>query len=705
MAFLNSIFLFSLAAVAVPLLIHLLSRQRVKVISFSSLEFLKLLQRQKMRRVRLRQLLLLLLRTLIVLSVVLAFARPVLKGIFSAGLSARARTSAVLLLDNSYSMGVNTPRGRIFDRAKRRAAEVIELLKDGDEAWIHVVSDVPTFKQYTQDFASLMGMIEDFDLSYRTTRIRSALVSATEVLAQSKNANREVYLITDMRRNGWRDLLQGEAIPLVEGATIFLLPVSTEKSENIGVDKVEFLDRLLEAGKPLSLRATVTNHSDRKRENVLIQMFAQKKRVGQTTLDIEAHRTQSADFVAVFDKPGQVSGYVEIEDDDLLVDNRQYFSITVPEKIRVLIVGRTEIDAHYLELALNPFETSQSLILPTVSSVNQLGRYSLGDFDVVLLTNVPRLSDAQLSRLESYVEGGRGVVILLGNDIDPRYYNAQLLPTLFPSTLGAPVGVMGEKGSFHTFGDIEHEHPIFKGLLQKRTTIESPEFYLMYDVKPSAEVAPIISYSNGKIALAETRRERGRTVLFTSAADPDWTNIMRKGIYVPLLYRVVQYLATDLAELEEHNLVGTTVRKEVGGLDFHQRVRCIEPTGEERAIELKSSGGGFTVDYEHTEHPGVYRLITESEELKNFAVNIDPAESDLALIETDRIREVLEGVSVHEVDQGESVEEYVLQTRYGRELWKQFLLVAFLLMCVEMLVARETRRDDRVKNHEGKQVE
>ena len=705
MAFLNSIFLFSLAAVAVPLLIHLLSRQRVKVISFSSLEFLKLLQRQKMRRVRLRQLLLLLLRTLIVLSVVLAFARPVLKGIFSAGLSARARTSAVLLLDNSYSMGVNTPRGRIFDRAKRRAAEVIELLKDGDEAWIHVVSDVPTFKQYTQDFASLMGMIEDFDLSHRTTRIRSALVSATEVLAQSKNANREVYLITDMRRNGWRDLLQGEAISLVEGATIFLLPVSTEKSENIGVDKVEFLDRLLEAGKPLSLRATVTNHSDRKRENVLIQMFAQKKRVGQTTLDIEAHRTQSADFVAVFDKPGQVSGYVEIEDDDLLVDNRQYFSITVPEKIRVLIVGRTEIDAHYLELALNPFETSQSLILPTVSSVNQLGRYSLGDFDVVLLTNVPRLSDAQLSRLESYVEGGRGVVILLGNDIDPRYYNAQLLPTLFPSTLGTPIGVMGEKGSFHTFGDIEHEHPIFKGLLQKRTTIESPEFYLMYDVKPSAEVAPIISYSNGKIALAETRRERGRTVLFTSAADPDWTNIMRKGIYVPLLYRVVQYLATDLAELEEHNLVGTTVRKEVGGLDFHQRVRCIEPTGEERAIELKSSGGGFTVDYEHTEHPGVYRLITESEELKNFAVNIDPAESDLALIETDRIREVLEGVSVHEVDQGESVEEYVLQTRYGRELWKQFLLVAFLLMCVEMLVARETRRDDRVKNHEGKQVE
>lgn len=697
MAFLNTIFLFALAAAAVPLLIHLLNRQKIKIISFSSLEFLKLLQRQKMRRVKLRQLILLLLRTLIVLSVVLAFARPVLKGVFSAGLSARARTSAVLLLDNSFSMGVNTPRGTLFDIARGRAQEVVGLLRNGDETWVHLVSDVSAFQQYTQNFTELRETIESFDLSNRTTHMRSALISATEVLAQSRNANKEVYLITDMRRNGWQDLAQGEAVPFVEDATLFVLPVSSGQTENISIDGVAFLDRLLEVGKPVGLRAVVTNHSDRKRENILVQLFTNGKRMGQTTLDIEAHRTQNADFVVVFDKPGQISGYVEVEDDDLLVDNREYFSIAVPEKIRVLIVGRREADAHYLRLALNPFETSQSLVLPTVSSVDQLGRYAVGDFDVVLLTNVPRLSEAQRSRLQSYVEGGRSVVILLGNDIDPRYYNSQLLPTLFPSTIGAPLGTLGEKSSFLTFGQIESEHPIFKGLLQKRETIESPEFYLIYDVKPSAVVIPIISYSNGKVALAETRTGRGRTVLFTSAADPQWTNLMRKGIYVPLLYRVVQYLATDLSEIEEHNLVGTVVRKEVGGLEFHQRVRCIEPTGEERAIELKSSGGSFFVEYEHTESPGIYRLVTEHEDLKNFAVNADPSESDMTRIEMDRIEEALQGVSVHNVDQEESVEEYVLRTRYGRELWKQFLLVAFLLMCAEMLIAREKRRDDGVE--------
>lgn len=693
MAFLNSIFLFALAAVTVPLLIHLFSRQRVKTVYFSSLEFLKVLQRQKMRRVKLRQLILLLLRTLIVLFVVLAFARPALKGVFSAGLSARARTTAVILLDNSFSMGLSTPRGILFDRAKEKAMEVVELLKEGDEAWFLLASDVPAVVHHTQDFAGLRRVIEESDLSNRTTDVRAALISATELLTRSKNANLEVYLITDMRRNGWRDILQGEALPLAEGSTLFVLPVAERRDENVSIDGVEFLDRLLEAGKPINLQATVANHSDRKREDLLVQLYVEGKRIGQTTLDLEADRTSRADFVAVFDEPGQVSGYVEIEEDDLPLDDRRYFAMNVPEKIRVLIIGRTEADGRYLKLALNPFETDRSLIIPTVTSVDRLGRYALPDFDVILLANVPRLSEAQLSRLESYVEGGRGVVILLGNDIDPRFYNSQLLPTLFPATLKSPIGTIGEKGSFLTLGTIDYDHPIFKGLFSEKNEFESPRFYLVYDVSPSAGVEPIIFYSNGRVALAEARTGQGRTMLFSSAADPNWTDLVRKGIYLPLLYRVVQYLATDLAALEERNLVGSAVRKEVGGLELGQGVLCVEPDGEERAIEPKSSGSAFLLEFEHTEAPGIYRFLSGPRAIKSFAVNVDPAESDLTTIETDQVEEVLKPIPVHIIGSGQTIEEFVLRARYGRELWKQFLLVAFILMCVEMLIAREGREN------------
>ena len=692
MTFLNSIFLFGLAAVTLPLLIHLFSRQRVKTISFSTLEFLKLLQRQKMRRVRLRQLILLILRTLIVLFVVLAFARPALRGVLSAGLSARAQTTAVIVVDNSFSMGLNTPRGLLFEQAKEKATEVVELLKTGDEAYFLLVSDAPAVVDHTEDFATLRKEVEESELSHRTTDIRAALISAAELLGRSKSANREIYLITDMQRSGWEDLLGGEVVAVTEGVTLYVIPVTEPRAENVSIEEIEFLDRLLEVGKPLTLRATITNHSDRKRENVLVQLFVSGKRIGQTMVDLEARRSSRAELAAVFDAPGQISGYVELEEDDLPFDDRRYFAISVPEKIRVLIVGRADIDAHYLRLALNPFEKPHSLVLPTVTSVDRLGSYALGEFDVIILANVPRLSEAQLSRLESSVEGGKGVIIFLGDDIDPRFYNSRLLPTLFPAVLLSPVGKMGDTSTFLTFGTIDHEHPIFKGLLQEKSEIESPKFYLIYDVRPDAVVEPIISYSNGKVALAETRKGQGRAVLFSSAADPDWTNLLRRGIYVPLLYRVVQYLATDLAALEERTLVGEAVSKEVGDIEFGEGVVCVGPDGSELAIEPRSSGTAFLLECEDTETPGVHRFISGRTLLRHFAVNVNPVESNLATIERAEVEEVLGGMSVHMIDPGRTVEEYVLRARYGQELWKQFLLVAFLLMCVEMLVARERRK-------------
>ena len=705
MTFLNSIFLFALGAVLIPLLIHLFSRQRVKTIHFSSLDFLKLLQRQKMRRVRLRQLILLLLRTLIVLFVILAFARPALKGVLSAGLSTRARTSAVLLLDTSFSMGLRTPKGLLFDLAKEKAIEIVDLLSEGDEAWFLLAARVPDIVLHTQDFTLLRRTIAETDLSSEPTNIRGALLSAMELLAKSKNANKEIYLITDMQRTGWQGLLQGKAFPSSENIGLFLLPLVDEGGGNVSIDRVEFLDRLLEAGKPFNLQATVTNHSEQKKENLLMQLYVDGKRIGQTALDVEAGRTSRADFAAVFERPGQVSGYVEIEEDDLALDDRRYFAIRVPEKIRVLVVARAESDAHYLKLALNPYETSQSFVFPTVTSVDRLSQYALNDFDVILLANVPRLSSAQLSRLEKAIESGRGGVILLGNDIDPRFYNSQLLPTLCPATLRSPIGTIGEKSSFLTFGTMDFDHPLFKGVLSEKSKIESPNFYLAYDVSLSPATEPIISYSNGKVALGEARKGAGRTMLFSTAADPEWSNLWRKGIYVPLLYRIVQYLATDLSSLEEHILVGSVVKKEIGNIEFGKKIVCVEPDGEEQTIEPQTSGSSFVFEYQHTANAGIYKLLSGEEHVLNFAVNVDPSESDLAKIEDSQVEEAVKGILVHRIHPDQSIEKCVLQARYGRELWKHFLLIALILMCIEMLIAKENRRNrSREKQSSKKDV-
>ncbi len=693
MAFLHSIFLVALGAAAVPLLIHLFSRQKVRTIPFSSLDFLKLLQRQKMRKVRLRQLLLLILRTLIVLLVVLAFARPALKGVFSAGLSSQARTSAVILLDHSLSMGLRTPRGLLFEQAKEKAREVVSLLREGDEVWFVLLSDRPRLVQHAQDFSGLKRAIDEAGLSNGSTNVRSGLLTAADLLSSSRNANKEVYLITDLRRNGWAELADGKPVPFDERTTLFLLSVQGSDGRTVSVDDLEFLDRLLETGKSTNIQAAVSNHTDRKWESLVASLYVDGKRVAQTDLDLEPGLKAMADFAAVFDRPGLVSGYVEIEADDLPADDRRYFSIRIPEKIKVLIVNRIESEAYHLQLALNPSGSSQSLILPTVTTVDRLSQYNLSDFDVVLLSNVPRLSETQLSRLQSSVESGTGCIILLGNDIDPRFYNAELLPALCPALLRAPVGSSTDQSSFLSFGAINYSHPIFKGLLSDKSKFESPHFYLSYDMQLAPTTEPVISYGNGRAALAEGRKGSGTVMLFSTAADPAWTNLWRTGIYVPLLYRVVQYLATDLVSLEEKNLVGTVVEKEVGSIRLGQQAVCREPDGDEQAVELKSVGGRLMFRYDHTEETGVYDLLVGREPMLGFAVNPDPVESDMGRIDPGQVKELLKNERVHVLDADANVESSVLATRYGREMWRYCLLAALALMCAEMLIARERKQN------------
>jgi len=144
MTFLNSAILFGLAAAAIPIIIHFLTRQKAKTILFSSLRFLKLLEDQQIKRLKMKQVLLLIIRTLIILFIILAFARPTMKGNFFSGIGTSAETSAVIILDNSLSMGIRSGGELIYDKAKKAALDLEPVFNFGDELYgIYATSGTP----------------------------------------------------------------------------------------------------------------------------------------------------------------------------------------------------------------------------------------------------------------------------------------------------------------------------------------------------------------------------------------------------------------------------------------------------------------------------------------------------------------------------------------------------------------------------------
>ena len=143
MTFLNPVILFGLLAASIPILIHLLNLRKLKKIEFSTLQFLKELQKNKIRKIKFKQWLLLALRVLIILCIVTAFARPTLVGVSIGGTTSAAKTTAVFLLDDTFSMSVVDQEGSYFNQAKETIKKLLIQFEEGDEVGLILVSHQP----------------------------------------------------------------------------------------------------------------------------------------------------------------------------------------------------------------------------------------------------------------------------------------------------------------------------------------------------------------------------------------------------------------------------------------------------------------------------------------------------------------------------------------------------------------------------------
>jgi hypothetical protein len=246
LGFLNSGFLIALGAITLPIIIHLLNRRRVRKVPFSTLEFIYELSRRRMRKVNLRRILILLLRTLAVLFIVLTFAKPTLRSAAAFLLPGAAPKNVVIALDASYSMGVDWETGTSFTRAKEVAKQVIDETGKDDLVNIVVFSSRAEvlFEKGTRNKQLLKNAIDRAELTREGTSVERAVQTAYELTEQSDLGYGEVYVISDFRLSGDSTLVSTPP----EGCRVMLLPIHHEAVDNVSIDRILVPRKLLRAG-------------------------------------------------------------------------------------------------------------------------------------------------------------------------------------------------------------------------------------------------------------------------------------------------------------------------------------------------------------------------------------------------------------------------------------------------------------------------
>jgi Aerotolerance regulator N-terminal/von Willebrand factor type A domain len=663
---LNPLFLWGMSLGAVPIIIHLLQRRRYRVRRWAAMEFLQLSVRNTARRLRLEQILLLVLRALILMLAALALARPVANTAALPLLSRNAHVHATLLLDNSYSMGYRPPTadrrpmvgvgsaldGRRsastastnFERARERALELIrDGLRQGDSVSVILAGDPPQalIRRPTFDLAGAARQIRAAPLSDTGTDFAKAARLCLETLKDAPHPNREVYLITDNQARGWTNgqTERLTALPaasravwreLAARARLNVVAVGEPAPQNVAVLGVGPTHGLVTTRDPTLMEARVANYGDRPQTGLLATLIVDGRAGASTRVDLPAHGEATVRFTQLFPTPGVHAGSVRVTPDRLPRDNEAFFRLAVRDRLRVLCLnGRPSAEpqrdaAFYLTYALSPAidGAPQGIIQPTVLSGNSFGGANLRGYDVVILADVGALGAADTRALEHFVQDGGGALIFLGESTDRAYYNRLHAerPSLMPARLESSRSAAGAPPSLDA---ASIDHPAlarFKNAGDIDLGTAEFERYFALALQDSDRSARVMCrFTNGLPAIVEKSYGLGKVVLVASSSGAEGNNLPYKPAYLPLLHQMVAYLAQG-PDGAKNLTVGDRLVKTLdladgaaGGrpLDLADaRFRLTEPDGDTTTLRpvALDPGRGPVIRFDRTRRAGLYQL-------------------------------------------------------------------------------------------------
>ncbi|MEO0625994.1 MAG: BatA domain-containing protein, partial [Bacteroidota bacterium] len=412
MQFLYPTFLWALAALAIPVIIHLFYFRRFRKVYFSNVSFLKEVKEETSARSRLRNLLVLLMRLLAIACLVFAFAQPFIPAEQEV---ARGRKAVSIYVDNSFSMQAESDQLPLLEMAKRRAKDIVRAY--GVEDRFQLLSNDFSGKQqrlYGQE--EVIDLIEELEIGPQTRLLSSVLARQEAALNLDNIPNKIAYQLSDFQRTV-SDLNDDVDSTL----QLNLVPLRAVRESNIAIDSVWF-----EAPVPLlnqnnSLLVRVRNYSDEAKEDLRLSLSyqGQTKPVGQLSIPARDYVLDTVNLNIT--EAGLGRAELRITDYPVEFDDSYLISFRTSEVLSVLNIHSGIADRR-LAAALNGI----SVFAPDFLSAQQIDYGRLNEYQLIVLTDLTQISSGLANELKQYMENGGNVLLFPPQTADVQSYSSFL---------------------------------------------------------------------------------------------------------------------------------------------------------------------------------------------------------------------------------------------------------------------------------------
>jgi hypothetical protein len=701
MGLLVPLFLLGLAGLAVPIVVHLTERQRRNVVDFPSLMFLRKIPFRSTQRKKIHHWALLSIRALALALLVAAFARPFFRSSDVAIGTALGPREIVVVLDRSYSMGY----GDRWERARAQARAVFEGMDASDRASLVFMSrGAEALLRATSDRDRLLTALDTASLSADGTLYGPALKLAQTILEESEFPNHEAVIISDFQRNGWKG---DEGVTFPPGTVVVPVLISDEETPNAGVASVALRRDFFSGQERMTATARVV-HRDGKapsERSIVLELDGQEVQTQTVLLDATGSATVTFEPFTLSDL--YTRGSIRLEPDDLPQDDELHFVLSPGRAMRVLVLegASPRPDASFfVQQALEISEEAAFQV--EVRRSTTLSAADLAATDVVVLNDVRFPQGASEDRLHAFVEGGGGLLLVLGERSAWRTGLEEILPGRFGPARDHSRGAA-------RLGFLDYPHPVFEVFSGSSSgDFARARFFRSRDLEMGPEGRVLAQFDDGSVALAERSLGEGLVLVWTSTMDAFWNDLAVQPVFLPFIHQLVRHLGgfrervpwftagrvLDLAD--PAGVVFVADRESELAPDVDQIALtpgggsvALPATSGSRFLELKEQG------FYEVRPPG-----TNPERPFAVAVNVDVTESEL---ETMDPTELAAAVAPREGSTGmgqgaEMTPEMQARNQERRQsLWRLLMVAGLVLLLAETAISnwisRETpmRFDDR----------
>jgi hypothetical protein len=607
-------FLLGALGAAIPVLIHLYGQRRARRVDFPSLMLLRRAERERSSLVRLRQVLLMLLRALAILCLALALARPVLTGL---RLPWVAGTPVVLLLDDSLSMGAKGPGASAIERARQAATGLRQGLPPGQSYVLAPLSQGVSDLQ-TTDSRGLGDALGKCQATYQVVDLPAALGSIAAQATSPDLRQARWVLLTDLQASAWRSSFQ----PPPWLRDLLVVDCGTD-GPNAALTGLQPGDVPALVGRPLQLRATVEAQPAGATASLPVRVTINQGALPSATCRLVRGRGEAL-FEWTPSKPGLLRIRASIPGDRLAEDNEAFLVVEVRKQLRVVLLG-SGAATRWVRLALSPTlrapiqtRTGPGDLSPALGGQDPFAQ------DAVVLLDAPEAGHE--GDLEAFVESGGGLLIFAPTLPSPdlrvllQLDGEELAPAPVPA---APVRI----GSFDSF-----RPPLEAFANAAAGDLREPVFrrYCRITIPPDSRWRVLASFTDQTPALIAGSVGRGRVLIANFAPDTKSSDLTSLPVFVPLMHRLLSYVARSYHLETTRFLPGQTVSAQ--------------------AIAGGAPGDAGAAPSLRPERPGIYELRWKAagnrESVEHFAVNVDPLESDLRRLSPQEVQRRLQPVKV-----------------------------------------------------------